>query len=379
MRDPKARKRFKREVAAYETLADLGLPRILDHNAETWEDRRTAMYMATELIQGVDLGTFVTRGGRADVDAALTCVRELAYVLNRCHDNGVTHRDIKPANVVLRDEDITKPILVDFGLSFNDAEEDDITQLNEEVGNRFLRLPEHSSGGRFAASDVTQLAGIFLYTITGHEPRHLRDESDRMPHRRPEARGVLEDLLEQRQLLRVLSVLDRAFAVDLSMRYATAPDLINALESAMRSDQEGDSSLEDLLAQVDEIATSRGLPALALRRDSLSSFMNSLVRAAQDFRSRGLEWSRKTIGNEVSSVDGQWQHANISVHAPGDDPIYSVYRVEVRGTDEYVLLIDGQEMWRGTSADSSWNAAVQTALARQFLATQAKSADRNKA
>ena len=38
-----ARGRFKREVAAYETLADYGLPRLLDDNAETWNDGRTPM------------------------------------------------------------------------------------------------------------------------------------------------------------------------------------------------------------------------------------------------------------------------------------------------------------------------------------------------
>jgi hypothetical protein len=50
-----ARGRFKREVGAYEALAGLGPPRIFDHNADTWEDCRTPMYMATDLIDGVDL------------------------------------------------------------------------------------------------------------------------------------------------------------------------------------------------------------------------------------------------------------------------------------------------------------------------------------
>jgi hypothetical protein len=55
--------------------------------------------------------------------------------------------------VVLRNGDITDPVLVDLGLSFNDADEDDdLTRAGEEVGNRFLRLPEHPSGGRDAVS-----------------------------------------------------------------------------------------------------------------------------------------------------------------------------------------------------------------------------------
>jgi eukaryotic-like serine/threonine-protein kinase len=73
VRDLRARRRFKREVGAYETLADLGLPRLLDHNAETWEDRRTPMYMATELIDGVNLQTLVvTAPARRESSSFLT-------------------------------------------------------------------------------------------------------------------------------------------------------------------------------------------------------------------------------------------------------------------------------------------------------------------
>ena len=98
------------------------------------------MYLATEYIPGRGLSRLSpNRGGQADVNAALNCVRKLAEVLDRCHENGVTHRDIKPANVVLRNGDITDPVLVDLGLSFNDADEDDdLTRAGEEVGNRFL-------------------------------------------------------------------------------------------------------------------------------------------------------------------------------------------------------------------------------------------------
>lgn len=114
-RDRRARRRFKREAVAYETLAGLGLPQLFGHNAESCEDGRTPMYMATEFIEGVNLHVHAQRDGRADVDAALACVRELGAVLTRCHENGVTHRDIQPANFVLRGGDITAPLLVTSG------------------------------------------------------------------------------------------------------------------------------------------------------------------------------------------------------------------------------------------------------------------------
>jgi hypothetical protein len=80
-----------------------------------------------------------------------------------------------------------------------------------------------------------------------------------------------------------MSVLDRAFAIELSVRYRTAPDFVSELERAMHSDQEGGDDLEHLLAQVDEIAVSRGLPALGARRESLAQLVNSITRAVDNF------------------------------------------------------------------------------------------------
>ncbi|MGC2654091.1 MAG: protein kinase [Mycobacterium sp.] len=374
VRNLQARRRFKREVSAYETLAGLGPPRILDHNASTWEDRRTPMYMATEFVAGIVLQGYVEAGNAVDFETGLACVRELAAVLNRCHANDVTHRDLKPSNVVLRDSDITRPVLVDFGLSFNNADEDDpLTRLNEEVGNRFLRLPEHRSGGRAPASDVTQLAGIFFYVVTGREPLVLRDEYDLMPHRRPEARGVFEVLIDSRRRLRLLTVLDTAFATDLSRRYATAPDLISALENAMLSDQQGPGDLDDLLAQVDDVLINQGVSASSERRESLTAFLNSISRIATDFaQARKLHMS--TASSTPGATSGEeWQERRAAVIAPGSRATtFPVYRIERRGPDDYVLLLDGNEVWRGESAtDAPFTSAVQTALARQFLADHA--------
>lgn len=373
--DRQARGRFNREVETYDTLADVGLPQLLDHNAKTWKDGRTPMYMVTELIDGGNLQTYVTEVGRADIGDALACVRELASVLSRCHEREVSHRDVKPANVVLRNGRITEPVLIDFGLSFNrTAENDPLTRVGEEVGNRFLRLPEHSIGGRSAVSDVTQLAGLFLYTVTGCEPRTLRDASDRMPHQRPEARAVLDDSLPQRQLLRLLSVLDTAFATDLLARYATATEFVTALESVMHADETGEGNLEDLLAQVDEVV-SQGISASGERRDSLTRILTAISTVAGNFAAgRGLGTS--TQGGTPEQTNGdQWQERRIAVVVPGEDPsCWPVYRVERRGAQEYVVAVDGKEIWRGESADDSLTRATQIEIAQQFLAAHANRA-----
>ena len=309
-----ARGRFRREVAAYETLAGLGPPALIEHNAEFWEDGRTPLYMAIEYIDGLTLQALIRESGPVSVSAALACLGELAAVLQRVHQNGVVHRDIKPANVVLRGADITQPVFVDFGLSFNSDRDDDLTRVGEEIGNRFLRLPEHSAGGRGAASEVTQLAGVFLYSVSGKEPRVLLDEDNKMPHQRPHTSTVLEQALTSRQYLRVMSVLDRAFNTTLSIRYQTALELVSALEAAMRSDtDDGDDSLDELLARVDEVANSRGLTVQRARREQLQIVMTAVNKIVDDFTfPRGFVKSQG--GHKEGLADTEaWMQTRLSV------------------------------------------------------------------
>ena len=109
-----------------------------------------------------------------------------------------------------------------------------------------------------------------------------------MPHQRPEVRTVLLDIFEDWQFLPIMSVLDRAFATELLARHATAPELVSALESAMHP-QEGSGDLEHLLAQVDEIAISRGLANIGGRREAFQELIAAINRGISDFAMpRGL-------------------------------------------------------------------------------------------
>lgn len=373
LRDRRARGRFHREVGIYETLEGLGLPTLIEHNADRFRDSGIPLYMVTDLIDGPNLKTYVEHLQQpADIDAVLQCMHELAQVVDRCHQQGVIHRDIKPANIVLRGANLAKPVLVDFGISFNNAADDDLTRMDEEIGNRFLRLPEHATGGRAPASDVTQLAGIFLYAMTGREPRVLRDESDLAPHQRPETRGTLLHRLDQRQFIRVMSTLDRAFSVELAARYQTAPELILALERAMRSNQTGDGALEDRLAQMDEIVASRGLTALSERRLALQHLVTAMDSFASTFaEARGL-WRAQTGNNVHVTAEEAWHETQLAVVIPGNRQIenWVVLRFEYRGPNDFVLYVSGEQAWRGESVDQALTDAVQMALAQQFLDSQ---------
>lgn len=368
-RDRKARARFRREATAYETLAgqDLGLPRLIDHNAHLWEEQGRPLYMALEYVRGEDLQTVVNAAGPLDVQDALSCVTEVGAVLHRCHQDGLIHRDIKPANIVLRDRNPTSPVLVDFGLSFNDADEDDLTKVGEEVGNKFLRLPEHSLGGRTRTSDVTQLAGVFLYAVTGVEPRVLIDHAGRPPHYRPDIRDALAALFSGRQLVRVLSVMDKVFNNDVAKRCQTATELIAALELAMQNDQEGEDDLASLLAAVDETALGERQALLAQRHAALTGFLAFIRAAIRDFAD-GRNLQQVWTGHVVSpAAEEALCQARMALDQNGDEPEWMYFRVEPREPGEYVMLLNGQEIWRGASPDQSLSDLIAKAAAKNYL------------
>ena len=50
-----ARKRFRREVAAYETVAGAGLPTLIYDNSSEWERSSVPLFMVLEWIDGLNL------------------------------------------------------------------------------------------------------------------------------------------------------------------------------------------------------------------------------------------------------------------------------------------------------------------------------------
>jgi hypothetical protein len=73
------------------------------------------------------------------------------------------------------------------------------------------------------------------------------------------------------------------------------------------------------------------------------------------------------------TAEEEWHECRVAVTVHGNviqTNLMPLYRVERRGP-EYLLLIDGEEVWRGsTSADKDFQKAVQAAAATYFLNSQ---------
>ncbi len=235
-----------------------------------------------------------------------------------------------------------------------------------------LGVPEHQFNVRAPVSDVTQLAGVFFYLLTGIEPQALNDHSGQKPHQRSGARAALVNLFQGRQLLRVLSVFDRAFAQQISDRYPTAHDFLHALQKAMKIDQEsGDDDFDSLMAEVDEIALTQEQTVTSELRASLSRLLRRVERIAMDFaESKHLQCSR--AGWNVAT-DGQQADYEISVYKGDQRPTRDQYircSIEARGAGEFAALVEGDEVWRGESADQQLTRAITMDVMKHFLSQQ---------
>lgn len=95
-KDTDAGQRFRREVEAASRLMHPNI--VTAYDAGEHEGMR---YLVMELVQGMDLHSYVQNHGPMRVSDAMHCIIEAARGLEYAHQQGIIHRDIKPANLLL--------------------------------------------------------------------------------------------------------------------------------------------------------------------------------------------------------------------------------------------------------------------------------------
>ena len=118
---------------------------------------------------------------------------------------------------------------------------EDLTSSGQQLGNRFLALPElRTPGGRKARdprSDLSGCCGLLLFAITGEVTWMLSDEGELKPHQRPKERQTIDKLEEESRRL-----LDRVFDAgsqrSLTRRWQSAATLGKALHGTEWNDDD---------------------------------------------------------------------------------------------------------------------------------------------
>jgi len=221
------RNRFEREARALRGVDSPHVSRILETG--TWALPSGALpYIVFELLDGVDLATWLRRRGPLPIGVAAEVLRQACCGVVAAHDAGIVHRDLKPANLFLARERAGVCVKVlDFGVARPESL-DERTSADALVGSPAYMAPEQMrpSATVERRTDVWAL-GIVLYeAITGEVPFSSAAFPDLClkilldPPRRPVEREVPDALW---------SVLLRCLAKEPEERFANVRELLAAL------------------------------------------------------------------------------------------------------------------------------------------------------
>lgn len=234
-KSPDRRVRMNREVNNVAVLSNDHLMKIIDSNVEDYEEVDKKLFYVSDYVEGETLEDYVERES-IDFDEALAFFKTFLEVMEYCHSVKILHRDIKPDNILLRNKCLSDFVIIDFGLSFNLDEDETVTETNQQLGNRFILLPELVSGNKnekhCVESDITQACAIFFYVLTGVVPNALYDGEGKKPHKRDKARVALTQKITDPLVRKnIYTLFDRAFQNNISDRYHTESDLMADLNT----------------------------------------------------------------------------------------------------------------------------------------------------
>ena len=357
-KDLERRKRFYREASAYSTFQIDGVPKLIESNADRHSDVTYRPFLATEFIEGPTLRKW--RDGRQGVspETAFTIVDRLLEIVEACHRLGCVHRDIKPDNMIIENGDPGKVWLLDFGLNYHDlAEADFQTEDWQEVGNRFLRLPELSAGSKAKQdprSDISFAGGILFYLLTGMHPDVLEDQDGRMPHQRSEGLARLQ-AAAGRRFAALAVVFDNCFASRIERRFSNVAAMRDALARVLAPPATAADSKANLV-RIDELLSGGATRA---REQSARRMTAASDQVSQAFGSVSSELSSKLVQGQTGyMVEAGGVRNTLFWNLLGtSETVVSITYAIVETGDEIVVSLSGQTVYRTSIDDPNYGDA----------------------
>ena len=244
--DALAIERFKREIQLARKVTHPNVCRIFDvsHHREEGAAEPT-IFLTMELLPGETLSQRLRRAGPMLPGEALLIASQIAEALHAAHRVGVVHRDLKPGNVVLVEgrggTADPRAVVTDFGLARLDAADPSagqnltLTGAAGIVGTPAYLAPEQVDGGEITAATDLFAFGIVLYEmLTGTVPflgENALSTAVKRLKEVPVPPRVHAPGLDPRWEAAILRCLDR----DPAARFATAPEVIRALDQPLES------------------------------------------------------------------------------------------------------------------------------------------------
>ena len=161
------KRRFQREVRALARFTDV---REIVQVKSFFYANNTA-YIVMEYVDGVDIGGYMTKLGRAlTMEETKRLLEPVVKAMVRVHKEGLVHRDLSPDNIMLLPDSSVK--LLDFG-AVRDLEPGGATTSSTEaiVKHGFAPIEQYVNSGDIGPwTDVYALCATMYYCVTGKIP-----------------------------------------------------------------------------------------------------------------------------------------------------------------------------------------------------------------
>lgn len=352
------RYRLLTEVGGLRAMSGNGVPHVLESNEDEWENKDVELYLVMEFVEGPTMAELV-QTAPPSLDDAIVALDRIVKVLAAGHKLPLHHRDLKPDNVIFRNARWSEPVLVDLGIAWHGAKAavDFETPQGQELGNRFLRLPEFAPGGdhRDARSDIAMAAGLLFFMLSGRAPRVPVDHLGRHPHE-VQPSPMRDAVLKDPRYPRIQRLLRIAFQPRLELRFQNAEEFGRHLALLNEGPVEQPDSL-DL-----EISRLRELSESAVGRERAEA-APAMERASRDlcaeleriWREVGLQWG----GQNPVFKDGGFTnefYCVVSRQCQADPAVIFRHRIRLSegrlATTWDIDGISGGRGYEGSAADS---------------------------
>lgn len=227
-KDAAVQERFLRETRTAGAMAHPNIVPI--HGADEVEG---FAFFVMGFVDGESLAARVRDRGRLDATTAARHLRDVAAALAHAHQRGIIHRDIKAENILI-ERATDRALVTDFGIA-RLAEASPLTVTGQVLGTVHYVSPEQVSGDVVdARSDIYSLGVVGHLALSGRFPFDGEVASAVLVQHVTRAAAPLASV--QRDVPGGLaSIIDRCLSKSPAHRYASADELLAALDAAIPS------------------------------------------------------------------------------------------------------------------------------------------------
>ena len=229
--------------AEAKVMAPLNHPHIVSVLTADTDPASGAFYFVLEYIEGESLSDRLSRKGQLDETTALRFSIEISEAVVYSHKHNVLHRDLRPSNVLITMGEQAK--VLDFSISRVLAEN---PYASTRIGSPPYMAPEHFQGRATFASDVYSIGVMMYEMVTGVLP--FFDPNPSKIEEMVAAGHFTPPNLKNRQVSKEYSdVIAKSMARDLSQRYRSCSDLLEALKQ-LRLSSRKDREIQEIRQRI---------------------------------------------------------------------------------------------------------------------------------